>query len=178
MHSRATAIEPRRDNNIGVLRLLFASLVIVSHSPELVDGNRSREILTRLFGTLSFGELAVDGFFLLSGYLITQSFLKTSSLWTYFIKRIARIFPGYIVAFMVCVVGIAPLVGGVVSSNFEAAHILTRAVLLLSPEVPGVFKGLHYSALNGPMWAIAYEFRCYVLTAILGTLGVFSSSRR
>ena len=49
-----------RANNFGVLRLLFAYLVIVAHSPELVDGNASRELLTQIFGTITFGGLAVD----------------------------------------------------------------------------------------------------------------------
>jgi len=35
--------------------------VVLSHAPELIDGNRSRELLTRAFGTLSFGEMGVDG---------------------------------------------------------------------------------------------------------------------
>src|SRR6476659_9650219 len=53
-----------RENNFTFLRLLLATLVLVSHSFELIDGNRGRELLTSLFHTVSFGELAVDGFFL------------------------------------------------------------------------------------------------------------------
>jgi hypothetical protein len=40
---------------------------------ELVDGDRHREILHRIFGTTTFGVMAVHGFFLLSGYLIVMS---------------------------------------------------------------------------------------------------------
>jgi hypothetical protein len=36
---------PRKDNNFGTLRLFFASVVILSHSAEILDGDRSRELL-------------------------------------------------------------------------------------------------------------------------------------
>ena len=63
VESRPTAPQTRQ-NNIGFIRLLAASMVIVSHSAELIDGDRGSELLSRMFGTLSFGELGVDIFFL------------------------------------------------------------------------------------------------------------------
>ena len=87
-----------KNNNFGFLRLFLAILVIVSHSPEAIDGNRNRELLTNIFGTLSFGEFAVNGFFLISGYLIHKSYENSSSLKSYFYKRVLRIYPAFIVA--------------------------------------------------------------------------------
>ena len=59
----ANFMTPNKQNNFGFLRLLLSSLVVVSHSPEIVDGNKNREILTNIFGTTTFGQLAIDGFF-------------------------------------------------------------------------------------------------------------------
>jgi peptidoglycan/LPS O-acetylase OafA/YrhL len=96
------SVKQTRANNFSVLRILFATLVILSHSTELIDGNRSSETLTRLFGTISFGVLAVDGFFIVSGYLITKSYLSSEPI-SYLVKRTLRIYPGFIVAFVVSI---------------------------------------------------------------------------
>ena len=161
-------------NNFGALRLLFALLVIVSHAPELIDGNRSREILTCLFGTLSFGEVAVDGFFLISGYLITKSFLQSRTAGAYLIKRVARIYPGYVAAYLLCILALGPFVGGQ-PSGLRPTGVVIEMALLHPPAMPGVFAGLPYPALNGSMWTIAYEFGCYVLVLILGAAGLLSN---
>lgn len=166
-----TQQEGRRSNNFGALRLLFAILVILSHSTELVDGDRSREILTRVFGTLSFGELGVDGFFLISGYLITKSFQDSRSVIEYLLKRVLRIYPGYLVSYLLCVLALGPFVGGQLAS-LSPFKIFNGVVLLQSPHMEGVFAGTPYPALNGSMWTIAYEFRCYILVVALSFVGL------
>jgi peptidoglycan/LPS O-acetylase OafA/YrhL len=164
-----------RANNFGFLRLLFAVLVIVSHSPELIDGDRRREILTRMFTTVSFGELAVDGFFLISGFLITKSFVASPTLSGYLFKRAIRIIPAYLVSFWICIFFVAPFAG--CGNNAIAPHVLmqqlSRNLLLLQPDVPGCYHSLRFSALNGSMWTISYEFFCYLLTVILGFAGLY-----
>lgn len=163
----------RNSNNFGFLRLLLAALVILAHSPVLVDGNRSRELLTRLFGTLTFGELAVDGFFLISGYLILKSFAQSSSYFEYLSKRVLRIYPGFIVAFVVSLL-IGSLAGGkIVGLAGQAFHALT----LKEPIYDGAFRGLPRPELNGSMWTIAYEFRCYLLVMLLGVIGVLRNRK-
>lgn len=163
-------------NNFGLLRLVFAMCVLVSHSFELVDGNRSREPLTQLFGTLSFGELGVDGFFLVSGYLITQSFSNSTSLFSYLWKRVLRIYPAFVVVYCLCILVVGPLSGADMKTLGGISRIF-YILLLQPPWLAGAFADLHYPALNGSMWTIAYEFRCYLAIAALGSFGVLRTRR-
>lgn len=164
-------------NNFGFLRLLFASLVIFSHSPEIIDGNRNREFLTGLFGTTSLGELAVSGFFLISGYLILKSFESSNTIKDFLVKRILRIYPAFIVASLFCIIIIGPLSGGFnIISNLNQSDwlkLLTGFFILDIPEIQGIFPSNHVKSINGSMWTIWIEFLCYFSIPILSLIGVY-----
>lgn len=159
-------------NSFGFLRLLFASLVIISHTPETIDGNRAREILTIVFRTISFGEFAVAGFFLISGYLITASFKRSRTSASYLTKRVARIYPAFVCAYLICILVVAPLGGAKMPQDAgEYLFVAVRALLLLPPDVGTVFNGTPYPYLNISMWTISVEFKCYLLVLLIGGLG-------
>jgi peptidoglycan/LPS O-acetylase OafA/YrhL len=158
-------------NNIGLLRLVLASAVIFGHSPEMLDGNRSREPLTVLFHTLSLGELAVDGFFMLSGYLITKSMIQTNAAIPYLERRVLRIYPAFVLAYILAVFVLGPLAGANIARHLP--HALINIPLLRGPlNYPDAFKGLAATALNGSMWTIRIEFECYLLILLLWFVGI------
>jgi peptidoglycan/LPS O-acetylase OafA/YrhL len=165
-----------RDNAFGALRLILASMVIFAHCPEMLDGTRAREPATWLFHTnQTLGSIAVDGFFLLSGYLIAGSFISDPR--GYFRKRILRIYPAFIACSLISVFVIGPLAGGALPVGREWARMLYRMAILQTPLSDGAFSTLHFATLNASMWTIAYEFRCYILAAAFGVIGLYSRPR-
>ena len=168
-----------RQNNFNLMRLVLALLVLFSHAPEIIDGNRSREILSRIFGSMSFGELAVDGFFLLSGYLIVQSWASQPHPWAFLKKRLLRIYPGFLVATLVCAFAVGPLAAEP-ASYFDALDmqaLVVNMLFLQKPAVPEVFAGLHHEGINNAMWSISAEFLCYLSVLALGVVGSLGRRR-
>ena len=159
-----------RANNLGFLRLMFAALVVVWHSPDLVGAPSLSEPLRSVFGTISAGEVSVDAFFIISGYLITKSFYSPQPLSRFLLSRVLRIYPGYIVAFLLSFYLVGWLGDGDLSSGlgWNILRQLRTMVLLQAPNVHDLFPGLAHPEANGPMWSLAEEFRCYCLVVILG----------
>lgn len=160
-----------RLNNFGFLRLLFAYLVIFGRSPEMLDGNVNREILYLATGTISFGDLAVDGFFLISGYLICQSFEHSKSFLNYLYKRVLRIYPAFIVVWLLTLLVLVPLTGGIQEilnlTIFDWLKNSIKMIFLSEPFVDGHLILENSQTLNGALWTIRYEFLCYLFIPLL-----------
>jgi peptidoglycan/LPS O-acetylase OafA/YrhL len=80
------------NNNFDLLRLLFAGMVCLVHAYQL-SGQADLLWITRFCSS----QIAVESFFVLSGFLIFMSYEKSSSLYSYFSKRIRRIYPAYFI---------------------------------------------------------------------------------
>jgi peptidoglycan/LPS O-acetylase OafA/YrhL len=158
-----------------LLRILFATLVLLSHAPQIADGNTSRELLSRLtHQDMTLGALGVDGFFLLSGYLIVESWRRNPEFLNFLRKRMLRMLPGYLVAVALSVLAVGWLAPGAPQFFRHLGRPLVDSVLVLSaPSTPPVFPGDFYPLANGSLWTVAFEFRCYLLVALWGICGLF-----
>src|SRR5690348_3005279 len=150
-------------------------MVVLSHSVGLCWGNNDREFLFReTNGYESFGSLAVDGFFLISGMLITASWFRCGSLKVFLYRRILRIYPAFIVALFFgagVAFGFSPAFRLQVH-GISYAWSLVRDTLLLGTSTashPATFQHNPLAGVvNGSLWTINQEFRCYLLVALLG----------
>lgn len=172
---------PGVPNNFDLIRISMAMLVVWSHSFALYRGSESTELMSRLTqGVINSGNLGVFVFFMVSGFLITQSLDRSSSYWSYLRKRVARIHPGFIVATSICAFVIVPIYSDTAEYTSRAVAKTLGLNLLLQGYFidPAPFRHNPAPALNGALWSIPYEFWCYLGVLALGVLGFLKANRR
>lgn len=173
----------RPPNNFDSLRFTAAFGVLVSHAFPLTYGTNDNHellwIISRSQATI--GTLCVWVFFVISGYLIAQSFDRNPDPLRFVRARCLRIFPGLVVSLTVtavflCTVTTLPLLDYLASKD-TWLFVLRGAVLYsgTDPVLPGVFGGLPYhDAVNGSLWTLQYEFTMYGAVLTLGVLDLLS----
>jgi peptidoglycan/LPS O-acetylase OafA/YrhL len=163
-------------NNFDAIRLAMALLVVFSHSYALSFGAIGAEPLTiATNGYYTAGNVGVWVFFIVSGFLIAHSHERSSSLASYAVKRVRRIYPAYLVATSICAFIVTPLFAppGFTLTISEAIRTIGANLLLANHfPLPGLFTGNPVAAINGSLWSIKYEFLCYVGVALLGVLAL------
>jgi peptidoglycan/LPS O-acetylase OafA/YrhL len=170
-------------NNFGALRILLAVAVMFSDSFLLGDGVTNADPMKRFNHHQAItGHAAVDLFFIMSGYLVALSLMRDSSLPRYFLHRIRRVYPGFILATAFSFLIVLPLAGGAIIPRPHlgaAGDFVYRTLRLGWPTYAGAFHTNPFpDEVNQSLWSIPYGFWCYILAAVLSVVGVLRSPRR
>jgi peptidoglycan/LPS O-acetylase OafA/YrhL len=160
---------------LSAMRLAAAFAVLGSHSFPLTG--TSEPVFVFSGGQTSLGTIAVCTFFIISGFLVAPSLLRSHSLLTYASKRALRIFPALIVVVGLVAMVLGPLVTTQPLADYFAhenfKEYLWNMALLPRFSLPGVFENLPFTgSVNGSLWTLRYEAGCYILLPLLVYGGV------
>lgn len=163
--------QPR--NNFNLIRLVAAWLVIYGHS-YAVTASGGQDLLLQLVQIKFAGGIAVDMFFVISGFLIAAS-LERNRLPGYLAARALRIFPALIVCVALSVLVLGPLLSTATDywrSPVTWKYLSANALLSRDTQyfLPGVFETLPSHAINGSLWSLPIEVRLYLWLALFGLL--------
>jgi peptidoglycan/LPS O-acetylase OafA/YrhL len=178
-----------RNNAFDFMRLFLAMVVVYAHSWKLDESIQSWmnpviKVNDMYSGILPHGQLAVYGFFVISGFLITGSWLKSGDIKDYLAKRFLRIYPAFFVCLVLTAFVFVPILYFLTygtMSGFGSKYLTesTRYVLdnmqitinkatIFDDSITGNYKNL-----NGPLWTLIFEVKVYILVVIIGLLGFF-----
>ena len=164
-------------NNFNLLRLVAAWLVIYGHA-WAITGTPGVDLVGQLTRIKFAGGVAVDVFFVVSGFLIASS-LQRNSLRSYLASRALRIVPGLVACMLLSVLVLGPLLSTAADYWPRAWRYLWVNASLWSNEyfLPGVFGTLPNHAINGSLWTLPIEARLYLALMLAGGLGVLTPRR-
>ena len=154
-----------RKQHITYLRILCALLVCYAHSKVLLG----QEIATRWSG-ISIPNIAVDAFFVLSGFLLWNKALTNNPI-QFVVNRIARILPGLVVSVLVTAFSLSlyvflgneaksPRFRDIFSWIYTNIDVLNPNRMFSSRFF--FTNNPHTSSINGSLWTITFEFWSYL----------------
>lgn len=183
MNSIQDHLASKRDNFL-LLRIIAAVMVIYGHSFPLTHDIGSTDIFLRHQWGIYSGDIAVFMFFVISGFMVSGSYLSRSNLPTYVGARLLRIVPAYLFVLLVSALVIGPLFTSESTaayfSNSEVWRYVAKNLRFSSDmawSLPGVFQGNRLTTINGALWTLPAEMRMYLLVAVMGVLGFLGNRR-
>jgi peptidoglycan/LPS O-acetylase OafA/YrhL len=158
-----------RDNNFNLIRILAAFAVLVSHSYALTSGSADAEPLRTTLGVTP-GGIAVDVFFVTSGFLLAASIEKRPFA-DFALARGLRIYPALLVVTFATVFLLGPILTTDTLVQYFSGRETYKFLLSCSTlvfgvtyKLPGVFAQNPWpDAVNGSLWTMPQEIRCYLL---------------
>lgn len=157
-------------NNLNIVRFIAAGMVLYSHSYSLLG---LREPL--FLSWMPLGPLGVFIFFIISGYLISESWDRDAHFSRFFYRRLLRIIPGLVICTLLTVFILGPLLTTLsLKDYFTNPHTrgyFQNIILHIVYYLPGVFEHNRIpNAVNGSLWSLPVEFIMYIILALVGVL--------
>ena len=170
------------NNNLDVIRLLLASMVIYGHAPCFIDATGRSDFIARILNFTYSGNLAVITFFLISGLLVSNSLFSKKNWKVYLVSRLFRLLPG-LIFLSICTFFICMYFTGNSFADYiqnSASYVVNNAKLDIQYEIHNVsflrenhpLDGKYANSINGSLWTIPLEFKMYLLI-----LGIWFISR-
>ncbi len=168
---RIASFADHSDNAFDFLRFVAAFAVLYSHSFALLG-------LPEPFLIIGFpaANIGVYVFFVISGFLVCQSWDRDPSLARFAARRGLRLLPGLFVAVCFTVFLIGPLMTTLPLTRYFGTagtwtYLLSNACLSIGQfALPGVFETNPIpAAVNGSLWTLRYEALLYIILAAIGT---------
>jgi len=161
-------------NNFGFLRLVASLIVVFSHSFPIAGAD-----LNYVFHNPYFGNYPVECFFVISGLLVTQSFIRGNcSVRRFVIARALRIYPalacGVLLSFVLATLCNEFPLAVTLDDRRTWAYLWKNITALeFVPEFAGAFPGNPIpNGPNGSLWSLPVELRLYVLVAVVGVANI------
>ncbi|WP_339739087.1 acyltransferase [uncultured Maricaulis sp.] len=167
-----------KSNTFTAMRIVFAIVVVYAHAVLIPMGLPYHGVWPEFVDATV--QLALDGFFILSGYMITASLLNNRDMLSFTASRVLRIFPGLIAAVLLMWLVVGPLFTELSPGEYWShAQTLQFPLMVISQAdplagLPEVFNASPIGGtMNGALWTIRYELLAYLGVGLLAAVGLY-----
>jgi peptidoglycan/LPS O-acetylase OafA/YrhL len=164
---QAPQIEQSSDSQAHflILRIVLAAAVVLSHFPIITGTPRT---------TLPMSPtVAVQAFFVISGWVVASSFARSATLSGFWLRRVARLYPLYLVVILVQALAAYAIAHPTSDVGRELARYLTVNLAFmnfLQPSLFGLLADAPVKAFNPSLWTLKLEVIFYALTPLIVTV--------
>jgi peptidoglycan/LPS O-acetylase OafA/YrhL len=152
---------------LDVLRGLAALCVVFNHFGYFVPPRLSGPV----YQWVNPGDYGVFVFFLISGYIVPASLERKGSVRTFWVSRLFRLYPLYLLAVAIAVTLFLVHVGGLRGEDADPETSVLSQMLMMSNVLAG-------ENLPNVVWSLSYEMIFYLLLTALFMARVHRRSSR